>query len=257
MFHLALPKPTISVSNRGRGRHLIRAVAIASALVITSATQLRAVDVTWNNETGNFLWDTVSLNWTGMPWNNIAGNGAIFAATGAGAINVASAINVNSLTFNANGYTLGGAGSLTFVAGTSTAGTGAISVPLGITATINTAINSSLGLLKFGAGVLELGGPMTFSGNGLFITPRNGLPTDIFAAGGSSSGIPGGTIRIMNTSVLPATARLGVANGLFDFGANNITIAALNFVNQANSTTRFNPVTGSAAPASSEPARCG
>ncbi len=96
-----------------------------------------------------------------MPWNNMAGNGAIFAATGAGAINVASAINVNSLTFNANGYTLGGAGSLTFVAGSSTAGTGAISVPAGITATINTAINtainSSLGLLKFGAGTLRAG----------------------------------------------------------------------------------------------------
>ena len=79
-----------------------------------------------------------------------------------------------------------------------------------------------------------MGGPITFSGNGLFITPRNGLPTDIFAAGGSSSGIPGGTIRIMNTSVLPTTARLGVSNGLFDLGANNITIAALNFVNQSD-----------------------
>ena len=181
-----------------------------------------------------------------MPWNNATGDGAIFAATGAGAINVASAINVNSLTFNANGYTLGGAGSLTFVAGSSTAGTGAISVPAGITATINTAINSSLGLLKFGAGMLELGGPITFSGNGLFITPRNGLPTDIFAAGGSSSGIPGGTIRIMNTSVLPTTARLGVSNGLFDFGANNITIGALNFVNQSDGTILFNPATGAA-----------
>ncbi len=48
----------------------------------------------------------------------------------------------------------------------------------------------------------------------------------------------------MNSSVLPATARLGVANGLFDFGANNITIAALNFVNQANNTTVYNPATG-------------
>ncbi len=92
----------------------------------------------------------------------------------------------------------------------------------------------------------ELGGPITFSGNGLFITPRNGLPTDIFAAGGSSSGIPGGTIRIMNTSVLPTTARLGVSNGLFDFGANNITIGALNFVNQSDGLILFNPATGAA-----------
>ena len=44
--------------------------------------------------------------------------------------------------------------------------------------------------------------------------------------------------------MLPATARLGVSNGLFDFGANNITIAALNFVNQANNTVLYNPATG-------------
>ena len=118
--------------------HRSRFLKACCLLLTVVAGSLRAADVTWNNETGNFLWDTVSLNWTGMPWNNMAGNGAIFAATGAGAINVASAINVNSLTFNANGYTLGGAGSLTFVAGSSTAGTGAISVPAGITATINT-----------------------------------------------------------------------------------------------------------------------
>ncbi len=90
----------------------------------------------------------------------------------------------------------------------------------------------------------QLGGPITFSGGGLSITSRNGLPTDIFVAGGSSSGISGGTIRILNTSVLPTTSRLGVSNGLFDFGANNITIAALNFVNQSDGLTLWNPATG-------------
>ena len=39
-------------------------------------------------------------------------------------------------------------------------------------------------------------------------------------------------------------ARLGVSNGLFDFGANNITIAALNFVNQSDGLTLWNPATG-------------
>jgi len=221
-------------------------VALLATLTLASSAKLRAADVTWNNMSGSFLWNLTDMNWSTGLWNNANGDGAIFGATGAGAINVADGINVNSLTFNANGYTLGGAGSLRFVSGSSTAGTGAISVPAGITATINTAINSSLGLLKFGAGTLELGGPMTFSGNGLFITFRNGLPTDIFAAGGSSSGIPGGTIRIMNTSVLPTISRLGVSNGLFDFGANNITIAALNFVNQSDGLTLFNPATGAA-----------
>ena len=90
----------------------------------------------------------------------------------------------------------------------------------------------------------ELGGPITFSGGGISIDPRGNLPTDIVVGGGSSSGISGGTIKILNTSVLPATARLGVSNGLFDFGANNITIAALNFVNQSDGLTLWNPATG-------------
>ena len=45
----------------------------------------------------------------------------------------------------------------------------------------------------------------------------------------------------MNSSVLPATTRVGVSNGLLDIGANNITIGALTFVNQANFTARSIP----------------
>ena len=88
---------------------------------------------------------------------------------------------------------------------------------------------------------------MNFSGGGLSIDPRGNLPTDLIVGGGSDNNfnpIYAGTIRILNNSVLPATARLGVSNGLFDFGANNITIAALNFVNQANNTVLYNPATG-------------
>ena len=88
---------------------------------------------------------------------------------------------------------------------------------------------------------------MTFSGGGFSIDPRGNLPCDLIVGGGSDNNfnpIYAGTIRILNNSVLPATARLGVSNGLFDFGANNITIAALNFVNQANNTVLYNPATG-------------
>ena len=102
-----------------------------------------------------------------------------------GTIDVTAPINVNSLNFTANGYTLGGAGSLTFVDGSSTFGTGFINVDPSFTATINTGINSSLGLIKLGEGTLELGGPMTFSGGGISIDPRGNLPTDLIVGGGS------------------------------------------------------------------------
>ncbi len=221
---------------------------LASAIMLsgTMNSSLRAADVTWDNGSANLLWDLSSLNWSGAAWNNLAGDGAIFGPTGVGAINVMALINVNSLNFTANGYTLGGAGSLTFVDGDSTLGTGFINTETGVTATINTAINSSLGLIKLDAGTLQLGGPITFSGDGFPILANGLLPTDYIVGGGSSSGISGGTTRIMNTSVLPTTTRVGISNGLLDIGANNITLGALNFINQSDGSTVWDPATNSA-----------
>ena len=228
-----------------RARDIVCVLALVALVV--GPVSLRAADVTWNNMTGNFLWNTSDNNWSNGAWNNANGDGAIFGPTGAGTISLATPINVNSLNFTANGYTLNGPGTLTFVNGSSTLGTGIINTATGVTATINAGINSSLGIIKLGEGTLELGGPMNFSGDGLSIDPRGNLPCDLIVGGGSDNNfnpIYAGTIRILNNSVLPATARLGVSNGLFDFGANNITIAALNFVNQANNTVLYNPATG-------------
>ena len=106
------------------------AFTLASAIMFSGAmnSPLRAADVTWDNGSANLLWDLSSLNWSGAAWNNLAGDGAIFGPTGVGTIDVTAPINVNSLNFTANGYTLGGAGSLTFVDGSSTFGTGFINV---------------------------------------------------------------------------------------------------------------------------------
>src|SRR6201995_3236466 len=129
-----------------------------------AAAQVRAADVSWDNGAATSNWNTSDVNWSGSAWNNGNGAGAIFSSTGAGAINVNAPINVNSLNFMVNGYTLGGTGPLTFVNGTSTLGTGFISVNPNRTAVISTPINSSLGLLKFGGGTAQFSGPMTFSG---------------------------------------------------------------------------------------------
>ena len=104
-----------------------------------------AADVNWDNGSGNFSWDTTSLNWTGAAWNNAGGDGAIFGATGVGAINVPGPINVNSMNFTTSGYTLNGAGPFTFVNGTSTQTTGVINTPTGVSAQINVPINSAVG----------------------------------------------------------------------------------------------------------------
>ena len=49
----------------------------------------------------------------------------------------------------------------------------------------------------------------------------------------------------MNSSVLPATTRVGISNGLLNIGANNTTLGALTFVNQADFTA-FSATTNSA-----------
>jgi autotransporter-associated beta strand protein len=225
------------------------ALARAALLALLSAagTPLsHAADVAWTNSAGSLLWDTVALNWSTGAWNNGNGDGAIFGASGAGAVNVTGPISVNSLNFLVNGYTLGGADQLSFVGGASTLGTGFINVAPAVSATINTGISSTQGLFKLGGGTLELGGQVSFSGNGFALFPGGAygaFPLDLIVAG--ASGISqGGTVRIMNAGVLPASTRVGISNGLLDIGNNNVTVSALTFINQADQGV-WNPATRS------------
>src|SRR5205085_688562 len=207
-------------------------LSFAFAVLIMNRGPLHAADVIWNNGTGTSRWNLTDLNWNTGVWNNANGDGAIFDATGAGPINVASPINVESLNLIASGYIFNGTGPLTFVDGTSTLATGIINVDTHFNVTINTPINSSLGLVKRGLGTLELAGPITFSGFGHPVTPgTNIIPVDIYAAGipGQSPSDYSGITRIGNTSVLPTTTRVGVSNGLFDFGTLNLTLGSVTF----------------------------
>jgi len=217
-----------------------------------SVAPVRAGDVTWDNGAATSNWNTSDLNWSGSAWNNANGDGAIFGSTGIGAINVNAPINVNSLNFTSNGYTLNGTGPLTFVTGTSTATTGFINTSTtlgGATArnvTINTPINSSLGLQKEGGGTLTLGGALTFSGTGVNLGSPNFFG-DLVVAGNSSLGTTGGKIVIAGPGLVPATTRLGISNGLFDIGSQNVTLSQLTFQNNADTTVLWNNTTGAAA----------
>lgn len=218
--------------------------SLGLALLFVIVAPLRAADVTWTNGSGSSLWNLADMNWNTGAWNNANGDGAIFNGSGVGPINVSAQINVDSLNLTANGYSFNGTGPLTFVHGASTLGTGIINVNAG-DITVSTPINSSVGLGKVGAGILELGGPMIFSGIGLPATTGNNIiPVDIYAAG-LSGGPPGGTLSIMNTGVLPTTTRLGLSNGLVDLGGNNTTLGSVTFTNDLDNTP-FNPATGSA-----------
>ena len=241
-----IASPSAIHSERSKGLRYASSLALALLFVIVAP--LRAADVTWTNGANTSVWNLTDMNWNTGVWNNANGDGAIFNGTGAGAINVTTQINVDSLNLIADGYSFNGTGPLIFVNGTSTLDTGIINVNTGFNLTMSTPVNSSVGLSKLGAGTLNLAGPMTFSGVGLPATSGNNLiPVDIYAAGlgGESPPLVGGTLAIMNTSVLPTTTRLGLSNGLVDLGANSITLGSVTFTNDLDSTA-YNPATGSA-----------
>lgn len=204
--------------------------AAATAAVLKFATgTVTAADVTWDNGSTDFLWNTSSLNWTGAAWNNAAGDGAIFGANGVGAISVPGAINVNSMSFLVDGYKLDGAGSITFVDGVSTWTTGVINVATLATAQVNVPLHSALGFQKIGPGVLELTAPGSFTG--YVPLDARGTTGAGLLVGGSFGTIDGGTLRV-GPGVLPASTRVGIGTGYLDIGANAVTIDSLTFTNQ-------------------------
>lgn len=211
-----------------------RLALAAVALCAGTTTSAYAGDSTWDNGGLNFTWDTSSFNWSGLAWNNAGGDGAIFGPTGVGTINVAEPISVDSMNFTTDGYVLNGAGSLNFVIGSSTQTTGVVNVAAGATAKINVGINNSMGFQKIGAGTLELSKPCTFTG-GFPMTGSGNLRADVIV-GGVNGPIASGTLRVMNSSVLPTSTRVGIGNGYLDIGSNNVTISQLTFTNQTGTT---------------------
>jgi fibronectin-binding autotransporter adhesin len=222
-------------------------LGFAALVAAATAVPLRAADMNWDNGSSNFLWNTASLNWTGAAWNNAAGDGAIFGATGVGAINVPSPINVNSMNFTVDGYSLNGAGPITFVNGTSTQTTGVVAVGTASTAQISVPISSSVGFQKLGAGTLVLNNSgNNFITTGIPLDSRGTVVADLLV-GGAFGTLNGGFLKLASASAMPANTRVSIGTGYLDIGSNNVTLAQLNYINQnppANWNTTLNANNG-------------
>jgi hypothetical protein len=105
-----IASPSAIHSERPKGLRYVSSLALALLFVIVAP--LRAADVTWTNGANTSLWNLTDMNWNTGVWNNANGDGAIFNGTGAGAINVTTQINVDSLNLIANGYSFNGTGPL-------------------------------------------------------------------------------------------------------------------------------------------------
>ncbi len=102
-------------------------------------------------------WSSSGVRWyngsADVQW--AAGNDAIFWGTAA-TVTLSAAQTVNSLSFKSDGYVL--------TAQTLTMGGPSISVDAGMTATINSVVAGTAGLVKNGGGTLNLGTANTYSG---------------------------------------------------------------------------------------------
>ena len=113
---------------------------------------------------GTGTWNTAGVVWADgavccQAWNNAAAplNDAVFGGT-AGTVTVSGGINVHSLIFNTSGYSVTGS-TLTLGGATPT-----ITSSVGVTVTIGSILAGSAGVIKAGAGTLNLTGTNTFTG---------------------------------------------------------------------------------------------
>jgi fibronectin-binding autotransporter adhesin len=176
--------------------------------------------------TGN--WDTASSKWSNgssnVPWN--PNNNAVFWGT-AGTVTLSAPQSVSSLTFKSNGYTITGS-TLTLM------GSG-INVDSGATATINSAVAGGLGLVKSGAGTLNLGAANSYTGG---TTVNAGV---LQVSSDANLGADPGSLAIGNITLDGGTLRFG---GNFDLsnnrgitlGANGGTIDTQGFTNASGYT---------------------
>jgi autotransporter-associated beta strand protein len=208
-----------------------RTARVLALAVLTVASAAHAADIDWTNGSGDFNWNTSSLNWSTGAWNNAGVDGAIFGAAGVGTVNVNAPVVVDSLSFTVDGYTLAGTGPITFATGASTQTTGVVNVAGGLTR-ISTPLSSAVGFQKIGVGVLEISGANTFTGAIPLVA--NGKLSSNVLIGGTFGTIAGGTLRLGSASTLPGDARVSIGNGYLDLGGNDVEIDQLIFTNQGS-----------------------
>ncbi|QXQ05438.1 autotransporter-associated beta strand repeat-containing protein [Sphingosinicellaceae bacterium] len=171
---------------------------------------------------GTGTWNTAGQNWTNSAGSTNTGWGsdtAIFAGVVPGVVTVAGTQNFNKLEFDLTGYTLTGG---TLHAG----GAGEVDVAASVTATINSAISGSVGLIKTGDGTLSLGGTNSMTG-GVHVAAGTLEVASTGALGFGTFNIDAGTVIKLDSGFANNTVVNGVggAGATFDTTPFNITLS--------------------------------
>ncbi|MCA9259402.1 MAG: autotransporter-associated beta strand repeat-containing protein, partial [Planctomycetales bacterium] len=184
----------------------------------------------WNNDSGNFVWDSVSSNWQGpATWDNAASDIAIFRAGGAGAITVGAPVSARAISFQANGYTLSGPANrpITLTSG----GVGLIGpAEIGVIASeakIASPLAGTFGLKKSGGGKLILTAASSYVGD----TQISGGTLQL-GDGASSGSLLGdidvgsaGTLAFANPGVTVFSGAIAGAGSLLAAGPDDSALA--------------------------------
>ncbi|WPN36583.1 autotransporter-associated beta strand repeat-containing protein [Pseudomonas sp. P8_139] len=159
---------------------------------------------TWNLSSAFWSPNSDGVSGPYSAWNNATLDDAFFGGT-AGTITLGTPITVHNLTFLTTGYTLNG----------STLTLGGITPTITVTgaASINSILAGSAGLIKAGAGTLNLNGANIFSGG--VVVNAGGLSLNgdsALGAAGNGITIAGGT-SLSSTGALAASRNITLTSG--------------------------------------------
>lgn len=220
---------------------------------LVAAGLANAASLTWDSSganpanpvDGGGTWDTSAALWSNggsdTSWNNAANNTAVFgnANGAAGTVDLASAVTVGGITFNApvsGNYVLSGT-TLTLAGATPT-------ITTNVDATINAGIGGSAGLTKSGAGTLVLGGTNTYTGGTVISAGTLSFSSNSATGAG---GLPTGNITLMDGATLQYTAAgSGGFNRGYVLGTGTTTISSTSSTGGLNASGNVN-FTGSGA----------
>jgi len=197
----------------------VPASGIYPAQAYSSCSELQAFGscpfYAWSNDSGDFLWSTSSLNWSGTTWK--PGDSASFNLTGTGTITVSGtqivgtdngALSTPAITFDAPGHILTG-GTLALPGSSVNSGSNST-----ITMNANAEIDS---LINVGTGTINITGTAT-----LTLSPGAGNTDTVKCLNlyGGNVSVNSGTLSItentglrVGASYLPVAAGLTVAGG--------------------------------------------
>ena len=184
--------------------------AITIAIIVLIARSSAHAQLFWDTgngsglQSGNGTWSTGAPNWNtaAAPANSqvvwAQNSDAVFQTNGTSLVTVSGPVQVNSITFNGTGYTIGGT-TLTL--------TGA-NITANADATISAILDGSVGLTKLGNSILTLSGANNYTGG---------------------TTLSAGTLRLSGTGTLGATTNnLTINAGTLDLNGTNQIVGALN-----------------------------